>query len=405
MLPTSVAERQKLKELSNLRAHDLVFQFLQANEKDSEKWWEQEGSKLADSERAEVLENLQVDEAIYSGGIKRGIGFKESAGERIYAAADASFQLDAFLEAEGLDCPKDSPAYNKLQSLFHMAVIENIQRDMDRLEYRGAQVHQPLFKEVFAHSAPAKTSIALGELLKEYRKTLVNKAESTKTSYRTVERLVSEVFGDNKQVDEISKADAENFLSLLEQIPLNATKIYRGKTLEEAIKIADLNGKKKRLAPKSLKNYHTNIIALFNFAVEEEYMRKNPFRSKYLRQAFARDEEREIPSPFSSEQLNKLFRAPLYTGCKDDEKGYAKAGTNQPRRGRFWVPLLALFHGLRCNEAAQLYTEDVGESGGRSAERQYDHPTMKRLLSQIEAVKYEELNLSHLYRPNSNEGQ
>jgi len=43
-----------------------------------------------------------------------------------------------------------------------------------------------------------------------------------------------------------------------------------------------------------------------------------------------------------------------------------KVGQNKPRRGRFWVPLLALFHGLRLNEAAQLYIEDVGEEEGIS---------------------------------------
>ena len=67
---------------------------------------------------------------------------------------------------------------------------------------------------------------------------------------------------------------------------------------------------------------------------------------------------------FSADELNGLFHSPLYCGCQDDESGFATPGPNKPRRGRFWVPLLALFHGLRLNEAAQLYSEDVCEEDG-----------------------------------------
>ena len=70
-------------------------------------------------------------------------------------------------------------------------------------------------------------------------------------------------------------------------------------------------------------------------------------------------EKQQTKAQFTVDELNRLFRTPLYTGCKNDEAGYATVGANKPRRGRFWVPLLSLFHGLRLNEAAQLYTEDV----------------------------------------------
>lgn len=63
--------------------------------------------------------------------------------------------------------------------------------------------------------------------------------------------------------------------------------------------------------------------------------------------------------PFSPEQLRLIFNAPLYTGCVDDWFGYATPGDAHPRRGRFWVPLLALFGGLRLNEACQLDVADI----------------------------------------------
>jgi integrase len=89
----------------------------------------------------------------------------------------------------------------------------------------------------------------------------------------------------------------------------------------------------------------------------------NPASGRWLRQSFHQQKQQTKPQ-FTIDELNRLFRSPLYTGCRDDETGYAAPGPNHPRRGRFWVPLLSLFHGLRCNEATQLYTEDVKERRG-----------------------------------------
>ena len=69
-------------------------------------------------------------------------------------------------------------------------------------------------------------------------------------------------------------------------------------------------------------------------------------------------------APFSIEQLNAMFRAPLYTGCIDDGRNYNKVGNNRPRRVRFWLPLIALFTGARINEICQLHTSDIQEKNG-----------------------------------------
>ena len=67
---------------------------------------------------------------------------------------------------------------------------------------------------------------------------------------------------------------------------------------------------------------------------------------------------------FTPDELTSIFNAPIYTGCVNDELDYAERGPSHPRRGRFWVPLIALFHGCRLGEICQLYTEDVKERDG-----------------------------------------
>ena len=119
-----------------------------------------------------------------------------------------------------------------------------------------------------------------------------------------------------------------------------------------------------RLGGKTLENYVNNIVAIFNFVKEKGLIAENLARDKYLRATFRHDTDTKPKAQFTMDELSRLFHAPLYTGCQDDERGYAIPGDYKLRRGRFWLPRIALFHGLRCNEIAQLYTEDVCEVEG-----------------------------------------
>jgi hypothetical protein len=69
------------------------------------------------------------------------------------------------------------------------------------------------------------------------------------------------------------------------------------------------------------------------------------------------DQTRRKSSPCRLSQA--IISAPLYTGCVDDERNFAKPGPNKPRCSRFWVPLIALFCDLRQNEICQLVVSDV----------------------------------------------
>jgi len=351
---TTAAEREILHQLSDREAHDLVFRFLIDLEKTTEEWWQQDGSQFDESDRDESLDTLRTDEVVYSGGSKH------------YAPEDGSAELDSFLKSAGLECPKGSPSYQKLRPLFRLARLENIKRTIDRLNMKGVQVHQPIFQNVFAHTSLAKKKITLAELVESHQQALreAKNTEGTLKTYLVPARLLCEVLGENTVLDEISTEDADRLLKLLRRAPANATKIYRGMTLEQAIAAADRKNKQGRLSPKTLENYFNNISSIFNFAVQRKMLSENPFRDRWLRAAFKEDEGAGDKVHFSTDELNQLFNAPLYKGCVDDCMGFAKEGSNHPRRGRFWVPLLSLFHGLRCNEAAQLYTEDIGEIEG-----------------------------------------
>jgi integrase len=180
-------------------------------------------------------------------------------------------------------------------------------------------------------------------------------SKNTPAAYQLPVRVLKEVLGAETQLASITRQDVEKACALMKQVPLNMTQRYRGLSVEKAIESADRLRDERRLKPRTLKNYYILISAVFNYACDEGYIKENPAKSRKLRGMFKEERKSTKRALFTDEELQAIFSAPLYSGCVNDESGFNKPGSNHPKRGRFWVPLLALFHGLRCNEACQLY--------------------------------------------------
>ena len=69
--------------------------------------------------------------------------------------------------------------------------------------------------------------------------------------------------------------------------------------------------------------------------------------------------------PFSAGELRDIFDLPLFTGSVDDQRGFNKSGPNLVRGSRYWLPLIALFTGMRMGEILQLTPDHIrtSESG------------------------------------------
>ncbi|UWU65549.1 site-specific integrase [Bradyrhizobium sp. NC92] len=202
--------------------------------------------------------------------------------------------------------------------------------------------------------------LSLRQLMDDYlADPSVTRGEKTLLSYRIVFDAIEELVGPDKLVRDVIRADCKRVRSLLQTIPKNARKVYPGKSLQEAARLAKIDGKP-LMSVGTINSYLINLSSLFNWAVKEEHADRNPAADLQLADP-VKDKNKRKPVPLGD--LPKLFQMPLYTGCVDDENGYAKSGPNHPRRGRFWVPLLALFHGLRQGEACQLHKTDVRQVG------------------------------------------
>ncbi|WP_414474286.1 tyrosine-type recombinase/integrase [Microvirga sp. M2] len=180
---------------------------------------------------------------------------------------------------------------------------------------------------------------------------------STKTllAYRSAYGRLIELISPEMPIKAITREVCRDVLDTLRYLPPNATKRYPRLSGREAAIRARAEG----LAPISaltINGHIQKLSALLTWAVNEGYIDRNPARGLKVIDKVRRKDKRY---PFSSEQLSLIFNAPLYRGCQDDGPGYAQPGPNRPRRGRFWVPLIGLFSGMRLNEICQLDLADV----------------------------------------------
>lgn len=178
--------------------------------------------------------------------------------------------------------------------------------------------------------------------------------EKTRDKKKAALVLVERFFGADCDVSRIMGADCRSFRDVLGRLPPNLTKRFPDDV--PLATLADENDKNggARISYETQGLYLRLLNNLLAFAKSDGLIAANPFppelgpRGKKV----AREKARNA---FSDAQLRAIFTSPIYTGCVDDERGFS---TPQPgnitRRSRFWLPLIALFSGLRMNEILQL---------------------------------------------------
>lgn len=204
--------------------------------------------------------------------------------------------------------------------------------------------------------APSSSEMTLREAYEAYLSDPSRRASpKSNLAYRTVGDIVMELICPDTPLSAITRTVCRDLMVSLSKMPRNAKKRWPSLTAQEAIHRGAAIGLP--VVSVANANGHLNkFCAMLNWAVREELLSKNPAVGLRLPDPVQAKDKR---LPFHVEQLRKIFAAPLFTGCVDDNNGYAKVGPFRPRRARFWVPLIGLFSGARLNEICQLDTRDV----------------------------------------------
>jgi integrase len=275
------------------------------------------------------------------------------------------------------DIDRDSYTYKKLRREFLKARIQVLKvekkRELgdysDNLEEEVSARYQTLQRLQASHTAlpaalqplngskgspaipyeasnPPGTGERLSQVIEKFaeerRRAGVWKPKS-EVEIMTSLHLLVEVLGD-VPVTDINNVSMRHFKETLMKLPPNVRKnpAYRDKSIAEVLD----SGVTVYMNTSTINKQLDRAATLFKWAVQNGYVVRNPAEGLQLP---AKKRDDEYRAAFNSDDLKKIFNSRVY--CEDTHKyGY-----------RFWLPVIALYSGLRLNEICQLHLEDVHE--------------------------------------------
>lgn len=168
--------------------------------------------------------------------------------------------------------------------------------------------------------------------------------ERIQTMYLAV-KLSFLIMGRN-YIEEVTKQDCRKLSEKIYQVPKQWNEsISKGKTINEIM----TKSENKALGKQTIKGYLNVFTNFMRYAVREDIIENN--MNDYI------DTPTNVNTgkrtPFEHEELHKIFNPKIYANpCMRKEQA------------RFWVPLIALYHGCRLNEICQLDTLDIVSKKG-----------------------------------------
>ncbi|WP_196502033.1 site-specific integrase [Aestuariivirga litoralis] len=248
----------------------------------------------------------------------------------------------------------------RLAEALQVAEIEALDESVRRAagNFKGGGSHPLVKPPTGALPLVAAPGESLMELFDRYATENPNRARSaTLDAARLKVGLFSDHIGTFFPPNGIVKKHVRDWKNLLKLWPRKATetKAFRGMTLTETIEANRVVGKPV-ITPKTINQYLTALGAFCRWLVAEGFLDANPVADMLLKI----DEEDSDVLPYTIDQLNQLFRSPLFVGCVAfTPTKAAKSGDLKVRDHHYWLPLIALFTGARSNELCQLLTTDI----------------------------------------------
>lgn len=167
-----------------------------------------------------------------------------------------------------------------------------------------------------------------------------------------------EFVGSSASLTSVNKEHVRDFKDVLLNLPANFTKMkkYEGVPIRE---IAASNTGATTISNKTAAKYFDALRAFLSWCEAEDYIAKNPAASIKLK---FKSDPQAARNPFSQSQLEKIFASPIYTGCSSVSRRSAP-GDVVEKDAYYWIPLIALYSGMRLGEIVQLSIDDIDVSG------------------------------------------
>lgn len=177
-------------------------------------------------------------------------------------------------------------------------------------------------------------------------------------------RLFVEVCGD-KPIGVYSRQDAGLFREQFERLPSDygRSAAYKALSLTEVIAThaaVPMSARSPVISQKTVKRHFSALSALWSQAVPRGEVAENIFKGFSFAGGKSAVDQRQM---WDGTALARLFATPVWAGCKSEARR-STPGAHVFRDARFWLPLIAVFSGMREEEICQLQVDDIREEMG-----------------------------------------
>jgi integrase len=262
-------------------------------------------------------------------------------------------------ELSGEDLSTWSP---KVAALFgeivRRGLLELQNRNIARLD---DDFSRPFFDPIFNSEGQAQApKVTFGQVADQFLELTEDQAGANGTSRKWVDKqranvaTLKEIVGEAIAITEVDFDACMRVRSALAAIPANRSKVYGSVPVLEATRRANLDGKA-LLSSVTQDQYLATFRAILDLAAKKRLVGVNPAAGlKPLKKDRVSAADKRLP--FTPLQLSGFFQGSYYRNCAQQA---APAYTHDKGGWRFWMPLIALYMGMRPNEVCQLSASDV----------------------------------------------
>lgn len=220
--------------------------------------------------------------------------------------------------------------------------------------------------EVSAAQTPPSPFTPISKLIEPYLATC-GEGEKPKSSHtigqdrRSLELFV-EICGDRPMAN-YNRRDVTKFLATLRKLPTNHGKSPKDKDLsiEDLIARADTTNSP-RISDKTVKRHWSALGQLFRYGADIGETTIGAKRDMLDEHGFAMGNPQDDREVWSTDDLLALFASPVWNGCHPFFR--SRPGESIIRDAKFWLPLMAPYHGNRLEEFADLRRKDIVQVDG-----------------------------------------
>ena len=264
------------------------------------------------------------------------------------------------LEHEGIELDEDGDAFQELSHYCLRGLIEVFKITTDRHMGRfDTGPEDPLFKATSMQGTP----VAQGKVDEAFE-SLVSKFiedrgpawnPTTKAKNKANLKVCMDIIGADTPAKEIDRAAVRRVKETLSNLPPNWIKKYPDRSLSEVMELA-ARDEVHPMKPGTVNAYLGALSSSLSWAADQGYLEANLAAKIRAVDPIRAEDKRD---PYAVEHLRTIFDAPIYRGMSS-RRQWKHSGSTIERDGRFWLPLVALFTGMRLGELVALKVENMG---------------------------------------------